>query len=249
MMDYFTMFVFGLLIGSFMNVIIYRLPLGYSVVYPASRCPHCQHRLAWFELIPLLSYMLQLGKCRHCRVPISFRYPMVEFLTALIYLLCYIHYGLSSMLLVALVFVSVLLPIVFIDLQHQIIPDILNITGATFAFLILPLSDVSLLNSLTGALLGGAIMLIIAIISRGGMGGGDVKMVAMMGLFLGWKLTLLALFLSFVIGGLGSLLLILFRIKKRKDFIPFGPFLAIGGFTAYVFGTEILTWYFKAFIG
>jgi leader peptidase (prepilin peptidase)/N-methyltransferase len=169
-------------------------------------------------------------------------------MTGVVYLFVFIHYGLTLGLIAALAFISVLIPIVFIDLKHQIIPDKLNLVGAILGLLILSFNDVSLFSSVLGSVAGGLIMLLIAIVSRGGMGGGDVKMMAMMGLFLGLKLTFLALFFSFVIGGLGSLLLILFGIKKRKDYIPFGPFLAIGGFAAYVFGIEILAWYFKTFM-
>jgi leader peptidase (prepilin peptidase)/N-methyltransferase len=163
--------------------------------------------------------------------------------TGLIYVGLYIIFGLKIKLGVALLFASVLIPLVVIDLQQQIIPDQLNMTGAIAGLLAIVASDITFINALIGAFIGGGLMLLIAVISRGGMGGGDIKMMAWVGLFLGWKLTLLALFLSFLIGGLGSLILILFGIKKRKDFIPFGPFLAIGGFTAYAFGYEILAWY------
>lgn len=241
-------FIAGLIIGSFLNVIIYRLPLAQSVIFPVSHCPHCRLKLAWYELIPLASYLLQQGKCRQCGMAVSASYLLVELLTGMIYLWAFQHYGFTVELVTALAFVSVLIPIIFIDLKHQIIPDTLNLTGVLLGLMTLPLREISVFNSLLAAVLGGTVLLLIAIISRGGMGGGDVKMMAWMGLFLGWKLTLLALFISFIVGGLGSLILILCGFVKRKDFIPFGPFLAVGGLTAYVFGYEILTWYFKTFI-
>lgn len=247
-MEFVLVFVTGLLIGSFLNVVICRIPLKGSIVFPGSHCPQCQIRLRWYELIPVVSYVMQKGKCRRCGSSISVRYPIVEFFTACIFGLLYNYLGLNFQLITALYFTSVLIPIVFIDLQHQIIPDELNLTGGILGLLTVAIGKIIVVDALLGAFTGGIIMLLIAIVSRGGMGGGDIKMMAWMGLFLGWKMTLLALFLSFIIGGLGSLLLILFGIKKRKDFIPFGPFLAIGGFTAYVFGTEILAWYFARFL-
>lgn len=241
-------FIFGTIIGSFLNVLIYRLPQGKSVIYPPSGCPQCGHTLRWHELVPLASFCLQQGKCRHCGGRISWQYPLVELSTGLIYLFLYTHYALTLSLLTAMPFAALLICITVIDFQHQIIPDGVNMAGAIIGMLALTISDVSAMSGLGGACLGGAVMLLIAIVSRGGMGGGDIKMMAWLGLLLGWERTLLALFLSFIIGGLGSLLLMLAGIKKRKDFIPFGPFLAVGGFTAYVFGNEILTWYLKAYI-
>lgn len=242
-MTIFVIFLFGLTLGSFLNVVICRLPLGQSVLIPPSHCPQCKNRLSWVNLVPLVSYVVQGGKCCNCGKVISLQYPIVEMATGLIYVGLYIIFGLKIKLGVALLFASVLIPLVVIDLQQQIIPDQLNMTGAIAGLLAIVASDITFINALIGAFIGGGLMLLIAVISRGGMGGGDIKMMAWVGLFLGWKLTLLALFLSFLIGGLGSLILILFGIKKRKDFIPFGPFLAIGGFTAYAFGYEILAWY------
>jgi leader peptidase (prepilin peptidase) / N-methyltransferase len=233
--------------GSFLNVVICRMPANQSVIYPSSHCPICGYQLAWLELIPLVSYLLQRGTCRECAQPISIQYPLVELLTGLVYLFLYTQYGLSNQLLTAMIFASLLIPIIYIDLMYQIIPDTLNAAGAALGLLNLVVSHLTLTSALLGAVVGGSIMLVIAVISRGGMGGGDIKMVTVMGLFLGLKFTFVALFLSFIIGGLGSLLLIICGLKHRKDFIPFGPFLAIGGFAAYVFGNEILAWYFQRF--
>lgn len=235
--------ILGIITGSFLNVVICRIPNNNSLIYPASHCPQCRQRLAWLELVPIFSYLWQRGKCRHCNTAISVQYPAVELATGLIYLWLYIHFGLTVKLAVALLFVSLLIPLVVIDLRHQIIPDSLNGLGAIAGFLTIVISGNAFLDAVTGAFIGGGIMLFIAIISRGGMGGGDIKMMAWLGLFLGWKLTLLALIIAFVTGGVGSLLLILLGIKKRKDFIPFGPFLALGGFAAYIFGERILHWY------
>jgi leader peptidase (prepilin peptidase) / N-methyltransferase len=248
-MIFFVIFCLGLVIGSILNVVIHRLPLGQSVTFPPSHCPHCIHRLRWFELIPLGGYLFQGGKCQACGSAISIRYPRVEIMTGCLYVFLYIHFGLNYHLLVALSLISVLIPIVCIDLQHQLIPDALNLAGGVIALIALLWSDISFVSAASGFLIGGSILLLIAVISRGGMGGGDIKMMAMMGLFLGWRMTLLALFVSFIIGGVGSLIFILTGIKGRKDMIPFVPFLALGGFTAYVYGNEILIWYIrKAFM-
>lgn len=238
-------FIFGSIFGSFLNVVICRLPGNGSVVCPASHCPYCRQPLAWFELIPLLSYIWQRGKCCHCGITISPQYPLVELVTGVSYLGLFLLFGLQPKLLVAMLFVSLCIPITIIDMRHQIIPDQLNLLGAVLGLLTAPLLHAAWTDVLTGGFIGGAVMLGIALVSRGGMGGGDIKMMAWMGLILGWKMTLLALFLSFVIGGLVSLILIVGRFKKRKDYIPFGPFLAVGGCVALLFGREILGWYVK----
>ena len=241
-------FLGGLIVGSFLNVVICRLPVGNSVVVPASNCPECRQRLAWFEMVPLLSYLGQRGKCRHCGQAIPLQYPLVELATGVSYLALFLLLGLQPKLLTSLVFVSLCIPIVVIDLHHQIIPDQLNLWGAVMGLLAAAVSHAAFLDVLAGGLAGGVIMLLIAIVSRGGMGGGDIKMMAWIGLFLGLKMTMLALFLSFIVGGLASLFLILSGRKRRKDFIPFGPFLAVGGFTACVFGPAILAWYVQTFL-
>jgi len=243
-----AIFIFGLVIGSFLNVLIQRMPHGESIVHPASHCPKCGHSLCWYELVPLVSFCLQRGRCRYCAKKISLQYPLVELFTGLIFVFLYTHYKLTLPLILSLPLAALLITITMIDLQHQIIPDILNLAGAIAGILVLALSDISIWDGLAGAFIGGATMLLIAIVSRGGMGGGDIKMMAWMGLFLGAKMTLLALFLSFILGGLISFILIMTGLKKRKDFIPFGPFLAAGGFAAYLFGPEILAWYVQTFI-
>ncbi|HBS60041.1 MAG TPA: prepilin peptidase [Firmicutes bacterium] len=241
-------FLGGLIVGSFLNVVICRLPAGDSLVLPASLCPECRQRLAWYELVPVLSYLWQRGKCRHCGTAISLQYPLVELATGAAYLGLFLLLGLQPKLLTSLMFISLCIPIVVIDLDRQIIPDQLNLGGAVLGLLAAAVSHTAFTDVLAGGLAGGVIMLLIAIVSRGGMGGGDIKMMAWIGLFLGLKMTMLALFLSFVIGGLASLILILAGRKRRKDFIPFGPFLAAGGFTAYVFGPAILAWYVQNFL-
>jgi leader peptidase (prepilin peptidase)/N-methyltransferase len=238
-------FALGMIVGSFLSIITFRLPGNGSVVYSASHCPHCQHSLDWQELIPLLSYLWQQGKCRHCGTAVFPQYPLLELTGGFTYTGLFIFYGLRMELLIALIFVSILIPIVLIDFRHQIIPDALNIAGAIAGLAAIHLTSFSFMDAMLGVFAGGGIMLLIAVVSRGGMGGGDIKMTAWMGLFLGWKMTLLALFISFIISGFASFLLIIFKIKKRKDFIPFGPFLAAGGFTAYVFGREILARYLQ----
>lgn len=246
-MEFVLVFLIGLLVGGFLNVVICRIPLKESIVFPGSHCPQCQIRLRWYELIPIVSYVIQKGKCRTCGSSISIRYPLVEFFSACIFGLLYNYLGFNMRMITVVCFTSILIPVVCIDLQYQIIPDKLNLTGGILGLLAVTIAKITLVDALLGAFLGGGIMLLIAVISRGGMGGGDIKMVAWMGLFLGWKMILLSLFLSFITGGLGSFCLIVLGIKKRKDFIPFGPFLAIGGFAAYVFGDQILQWYIARF--
>lgn len=236
-------FVLGMIIGCFLNIVISCLPINGLAACSESHCSHCRHPLDRWQLSPLVSYLLTRGKCRHCGAVIALQYPTVELTAGLTYIGLFMFYGLRTELLVALMFASLLIPIVFIDVRHQIIPDILNCAGAFAGLAAIFIAGPAFMDAMLGALTGGIIMLLIAVVSRGGMGGGDIKMTGWMGLFLGWKMTLLALCLSFIIGGLASLLLIMFKIKKRKDFIPFGPFLAAGGFAAFVSGREILAWY------
>ncbi|MBS4007806.1 MAG: prepilin peptidase [Clostridium sp.] len=238
-------FVVSLFIGSFLNVCIYRIPRGESVVFPPSACPACGRRLRPVELIPVLSYFLQSGRCRGCGSAVSWRYPAVEFLTALVFTALFLRFGWPDFFFQA-VFYAVLLVIFFIDLEHQIIPNRLVLILFGYALLLRFVSPaVPWATSLWGGLLGGGLFFFLAVVSRGGMGGGDIKLVTVLGFWFGWGHLLLLLFLAFLTGGLLGGLLLLLRIKNRKDGIPFGPFLVLAAFVVTVWGESILGWYLR----
>jgi leader peptidase (prepilin peptidase)/N-methyltransferase len=245
--------VFGLIIGSFLNVCIYRIPRELSIVSPASSCPNCKTPIRAWDNIPVISYLILAGKCRKCGEKISLRYPSVELLNGLMYAAVLYHFGFGWHLPLLFALVSSLIVITFIDLDFQIIPDVITLPGmiiglaASHFIMPDPFATYSLLgfvNSLIGLLAGGVTFYLIAILSRGGMGGGDVKMMAMVGSFMGWK----GVFLTTLVGSLtGSLIgigLIIFKGKGRKTKIPFGPFLALGSLVALFFGRMIVDWYF-----
>jgi len=238
-------FFFGLLIGSFLNVCIWRLPREESIIRPGSHCPACSTVLGVRDLVPVLSWLFLRGKCRFCGEKISSRYPAVELLTGGLFLVTYLHYGLTPGLVAALVFSAFMVAITFIDLDHQIILDGMLVLLAVCGLgLQLWIGSVGWASMLIGAGVGGGLLLLLAILSRGGMGGGDVKFAAALGFWLGWPGILLGLFLGFVLGGFISLLLLVTRLRGRKDFIPFGPFIAIGAWIALLYGRRILDWYF-----
>ncbi|MFV9511065.1 prepilin peptidase [Tepidibacillus sp. LV47] len=234
----------SLFIGSFLNVVALRIPKGKSIVYPPSHCPTCHHRLSVFDLIPILSYFGLRGKCRYCGAKISLIYPFGEFLTLVIFLLIPYFFGISKELYIAYPFAMVMIVVTLSDIRYQIIPDKITYPGILF-FLVLRLfiHPLPYLHYLLGALIGGGLLLLIAIISRGGMGGGDIKLFFLIGLVLGWQNTLLALFLSTGIGAIIGGLLLLLRMIKRKQMIPFGPFIFIGTMITYFLGNQIWQWY------
>lgn len=241
-MIYFV-FGLGLFIGSFLNVCIARIPAGESVVFPPSRCPGCGKKLGAAELVPVLSYLVQRGRCCGCRGVISRRYPAVELMTALVLAMLYTRFGGSEFVLNA-VFYAVLIVVFFIDLEHQIIPNrlVLVLTGLFFAGKALGLGP-SWQEALLGSLLGGGLFLALAVVSGGGMGGGDIKLITAFGLWFGWAPLLLLMFLAFLFGGLVGGVLLLLRIKKRKDGIAFGPFLVLAAFLTGMWGRQLLEWY------
>lgn len=254
-----SLFILGIIIGSFLNVCIYRLPLNQSIAWPASHCMKCGKSLKIKDLIPVLSYILLGGKCRYCGIRISLRYVVIEISTAILFVWCFKIIGLEIELLKSIAFTAFLIVITLIDYDQQLILDKLLIWFAGFGFFInlffidnmdvffsrgiFTFPYICLLDMLFGVVLGGGLLLLIAIISRGGMGGGDIKFAAALGLWLGWKLTLLTLLISFILGGLIGVLLLLFKLKDRKDFIPFGPFIAGGAFIAMLYGNNIIKWY------
>ena len=231
----FFIFVFGLLFGSFGNVVIKRLPYGKSIVKPASRCPKCLIPIKWKDNLPILSFILLGGKCRNCKAKISFEYPAVELFTGLLFVLGYIKFGISFNFIIFIILSVFLTIISFIDINLRIIPDILTVLllvcGIALSFFNSVISF-GLFNSLKGALFGGIFLFLVAffgskVYKKEVMGIGDVKLLAAGGSFLGVQNTLLSIFVACFVGGLTGLFLILLGKKKKSDFIPFGPFISI----------------------
>jgi len=246
--------LYGLLIGSFLNVCIYRIPREESIAFPSSHCPNCNTGLKWYDNIPVFSYLTLLGKCRYCGEKISPQYPIIELLNAIIYLIIYSHFGFSLELFFYAIIFSLLIVISIIDLQDMIIPDILVvlILGTTiiykFVSYLLYNNHLDLLNSLGGLVLSALLFIIIILVSKGGMGGGDVTLIGALGFILGIKMIFLTIFLSFILGAIISIILLITKIKGKKDPIPFGPFIILG-FTITVFwGTELINWYIDMFL-
>lgn len=242
-------FIIGTIIGSFLNVCIYRIPREESIVFPSSHCPNCSTPLKWYELIPVLSFTFQKGKCRYCGEPISPQYPLVELLNGFLYLILFKHFGGSlSFIFYAIIF-SILIVISIIDFEFQIIPDSLNISifilAIVYKILQYTLYGISpqILNSTLALIISSGLFLLIAILSKGGMGGGDIKLIGALGFILGIKLSLLNIFLSFILGAIISIFLLLFKIKEKKDPIPFGPFICIAFMIVTLWGQEIISWY------
>jgi leader peptidase (prepilin peptidase) / N-methyltransferase len=241
--------VFGLLVGSFLNVVIARVPEGRSVWAPRSACPRCGAPIGWYDNIPIASFIVLRGRCRGCRAGIPWRYPIVEAATGSAFALAYVLLGPTAEFLVAAALLGALIAITAIDLQHQIIPDVITLPGIAVGIVansLLP-EGVGWLHSLIGVAVGGGLFFVIIILSGGGMGGGDMKLGAMLGAFLGWKLGLLALLLGVLAGGAVAVALLLFGRKGRKEAIPFGPYLALGGAIALLWGDQVLTWYLGRF--
>ena len=248
-MIFIFVFFLGAVLGSFLNVCIYRLPKKESIISPPSHCPHCGEPIRYYDNIPIASYLLLRGRCRYCKAHISFRYPVVEGLSGLLSLALFIKYGLTLQSLLLLLFSAALIIITFIDLDYQIIPDTISIPGIFFgigASLFMP--RMSWLESLFGILIGGGFLLLVAegykwLTGREGMGGGDVKLLAMVGAWLGWKAIPFILFSSSLIGVLigGSSGLINKTGLRSK--IPFGPFLSLSSILYIFFGPELINWY------
>jgi len=234
----------GAMAGSFANVAIYRLPRHESVITPRSRCPHCGAMIRARDNIPVLSFLWLRGRCRDCGAAISWRYPLVEAVTALLFLVGWWRFGLSLAGLSAAIFAVIMVVVIFVDLDHQIIPNAVTYPGLVVG-LVLAVSGGprEFLIRLAAALGAGLFFFLIAVVSRGGMGGGDVKLAAVMGAFLGWPVIATALFISFMLGGLVGMALLLARRRGRKDPVPFGPFLAAGGLAALFWGNALLEWY------
>jgi len=233
-------FVFGAAIGSFLNVCIYRLPEQQSIAKPLSQCPHCHHPIRFYDNIPLISYLILKGKCRDCGEKISWRYPLVELITAILALLLFAKFYLTLNFLVFFIFTAVLIVITFIDLDHQIIPDLLTLPGIPIFFLLAVfVVGVPWMEAAIGLLIGGGVLFVIAlgyevITKREGMGGGDIKLLAMIGGFLGWKSLIFVLLFSSLLGAVIGIALMLIKKEDMKYAVPFGPFLSAAA-VAYLF--------------
>ena len=235
-----VVFVLGAVVGSFLNVCIWRIPQGLSIVFPASSCPRCGHSIRFYDNIPLVSYLLLRGRCRSCGERISLRYPIVEGLTALMALLLFWKFGLTLKFAAAFLFVSALILVAFIDIDHQIIPDVISLPGIPICFLLsVFLMELPFMEALLGLVLGGGSLYLIAGLyelatKREGMGGGDIKLLAMMGAFLGWKSLLFILLVSSLAGAVVGISVMWAKGGDMKYAVPFGPFLSIAA-TAYLF--------------
>ncbi len=244
-------FIAGLCIGSFLNVCIYRIPENRSIVYPGSTCPGCGRGIGFYDNIPVLSFMVLGAKCRKCSMPISWRYPLVELLTGLIALGVFFKFGPAAEAFVYFGFIAVLLVITFIDIDYQLIPDLISLPGIIIFFIAsLAVPSITIKESLIGMVAGGGILFLIAelywrITGKEGMGGGDVKLLAMIGALTGWKGVLFTIFVSSASGSLVGLVVMMIQGRNLKLAIPFGPFLSFGAVVYVFFGPEVIQWYFS----
>jgi leader peptidase (prepilin peptidase)/N-methyltransferase len=242
------LFVLGLLVGSFLNVCIYRLPRRESLNWPGSHCTSCDRPLSWYENIPLVSWLVLRGRCRTCHTPISPVYPIVEALTGLVFLTAFELYALTPLLAVRLLFACAMIVLFVIDLQHRILPNVITVPGVVVGFAVSLWLPPGWLSSSLGLLLGGGVLFLIGEVyyrTRGveGMGMGDVKMLAMIGAFLGWPLMLLTLILATFSGAIVGLAMIVSGRGGAKAALPFGTFLAVGALVSAVVGQPIVDWY------
>jgi len=253
-----SFFLLGLMVGSFLNVCIYRIPRKESIIAPPSKCPKCKKSIKPWDNVPLLSYLMLRGKCRYCKEPISFKYPFVELMTGILFALSFLKFNISLSLLSGLFLISVLIVIAFIDIKYLIIPNkviypaflfaLFFIVMAFFNRQMLPLVGLKgPLLSIAGFLAGGIFLFIVAVVGekvfkQEVMGGGDIKLAAFLGIFLGWYV-LLALFLGFLFGSVVGIILVILKRKGKRDFVPFGPSLVLGGIITLFFGFQIYEFY------
>jgi leader peptidase (prepilin peptidase)/N-methyltransferase len=238
----------GLMFGSFLNVCIYRLPRAESLAFPASHCPACGRPLSWFENVPVFGYLWLRGRCRTCRAAIGPMYPIVEIATAILFVAAYKYFGLSLLMVSRLGFACAMLVLFVIDLQHRILPNVITLPGIVIGFILSVATEPGWVASLIGLLAGGGVLLLIAeayyrIRKEEGLGMGDVKMLAMIGAFLGWKLMLLTLVLASFAGSVIGVAMMAFGRGGMKYALPFGTFLAIAAVVASVVGDRIVAWY------
>ena len=249
---YFFIGLFGALVGSFLNVVILRLPEeGASIVFPASHCPDCKNNISWYDNIPILSFLVLRGRCRHCGISISRQYPLVESVMAMLSLALFHYFGFSLLYGIYFIFCAALLVIIFIDFAHQIIPDVISLPGIVLGFAVSFINPfVDWQSSGLGILFGGGSFYLVALLyylftKRDGMGGGDIKLLSMIGAFLGWQSLPFVVFASSLMGsiiGIGAM------VKQRKGgqtVIPYGPFLAVAAILYLFFRREIILLFFR----
>ena len=258
----FIIFIIGAIIGSFLNAVIYRLPRHESLLFPGSHCPQCGEKIDWFDNIPIFSFFILDGKCRHCKTAIPPRYLIVETVTAILFVIIYHVYGFSYEFLFYITLATLLITVTFTDLEKGTIPNAVILTGAIAGFCMslifwpacVPPSwtgwPLNITNSLIAFLAGGGIMIFWAVtgkllFKKESIGAGDIKLVAMIGIFLGLQNTLLALFLSFLIATIAGISMILLKKAQMDSRLPFAPFLASGALISLVYGIQICTWYFN----
>lgn len=246
--------VLGLLLGSFANVIILRLPREESIVSPRSRCPQCKTQVNWYDNIPILSWLLLRAKCRACGVKISYRYPLVELIMAILFAVIYWQVGWSWTLLEYLIFAFGLVVVSFIDFDHMILPDVFTVSGVLIGLLGAALNpERSFMSAVGGVLMGGGFLWAIAVIyfalrKQEGMGGGDIKLLAWIGAVLGWTAIPFVILFSSVIGTLVGVAIAIKTKKGLKEGIPFGPYLALSALIYILGGSELGLWYLQIFI-
>ncbi|MFP4194717.1 MAG: prepilin peptidase [Desulfobacterales bacterium] len=242
-------FCTGLCIGSFLNVCISRIPEGLSIVSPGSRCPVCGEPIRFYDNIPVISFLLLGAKCRNCTTPISIRYPAVEIITGAMAVFVLLKFGPGISALIYFIFIASLLVVTFIDIDHQIIPDSISLSGIAAGIAVSPLvSEITLAESLTGALAGGGSLFAVAmsyylLTGKEGMGGGDIKLLAMIGAFTGWQGVIFTVFAASATGTAIGLVLMAAKGRNMKFAVPFGPFLSFGAVVYLFFGQAIIHWY------
>jgi leader peptidase (prepilin peptidase)/N-methyltransferase len=269
--------ILGAAIGSFLNVVIHRVPREQSIVFPNSACPSCRTSLQFYDNIPILSFLILRGRCRACKKPISIRYPIVEAITAILFVLVTIQNGNSLALLFDLAFVAALIALIFIDAEHMILPNVITYPGMVFALIArvaipyiagpaqlddlpglmqwlpnLPVWSVSLIGAALGALIGGGSLWLMGFLwekLRGveAMGLGDVKMMFMVGAFLGWRLAILTIFVGVFSGSLAGIAVMLRRGRNLQMMLPFGIFLGAGAIACLLIGHRVVEWYGSQF--
>ena len=239
-----AIFIFGLAIGSFANVCIYRLPKKESVVFPVSHCTACSTPVRPFDNIPVISYLILGGKCKDCKESISVIYPIIEVITALLLLAGFFKFGLTFDFLIYTVVAPTLVIITVIDIEHQIIPDVITLPGIVLG-LAAGSYTIGYIDSFSGFLLGGGLFYLLAVLSNGGMGGGDIKYIAAAGALVGWQKVLLIIFIGAFLGSFMGLLQIVVQKKSRKSLIPFGPFLAAATLITLFYGNLLIKLYIE----
>ena len=245
--------VFGLCVGSFLNVCIYRLPLNLSIVHPPSRCSSCGRTLSWFDNVPVVSWVVLRGRCRTCHEPVSWMYPIVEVITALTFVSGYLLYGLTPLAAVRVLFACALIVLFVTDLQHKILPNIITVPGIVVGFVCSLFLEPGWRDSLIGIIAGGGTLFAIAetyyrVRGQEGLGMGDVKLLGMIGAFLGWKLVLLTLVLASFAGSLAGGALLISGRGDMKYALPFGTFLAVGALVAAIWGNPVVDWYLGFYV-